>query len=227
MKKIEVDEQEWWIRDGVGGEGDTYVLKEARGYFRRVEVTEGDIWLDVGANIGAFACRAAKKALAVIAVEPAPDNLKILYANIALHNLDNVFVVPMALVGSSSVKTVTLYLNAGKNPGAHSLYASGRGDSVRVLAVDVNRIIKRYGINKMKIDAEGAEVDILFGMDKSAWSEIQALVMEFHFNYLKDKDHGIYTKTLALLHKHFDNVDAMNPNRGLKNWHTTLSASVA
>jgi FkbM family methyltransferase len=224
VKKIEVDGKEWWIRDGKGGEGDTFVIKEARGYFRRVEVTEGDIWLDVGANIGAFACRAAKKAIAVVAVEPAPDNLDVLYANIELHNLDNVFVVPMALVGSSHVKNVTLYLNTHRNPGSHSMYASGRGTNIRVLAVDANKVIKRYGINKAKLDCEGAEVDILFGLNDSSWSSIQALVMEFHFNWLKDKDHSIYTQTLELLDQNFTQVKAMAPEKGMKNWHTTLTA---
>ncbi|WP_231136371.1 FkbM family methyltransferase [Acidianus ambivalens] len=63
-------------------------------------IREGDIVIDAGANIGLFSILASFKVKdkgRVIAIEPEPNNLKILMQNVELNNLDNVIVIPKAL----------------------------------------------------------------------------------------------------------------------------------
>ncbi len=222
MDKVFWDEIWWNIRPETL---DEYVIKEARSYFKRVELDETDVWLDVGANIGAFSVRAAQKALAVIAVEPAPDNLKILYQNTSY--LDNVVVVPMALIGASKMTSVALYLNAGKNPGGHSMYVQGGRSMIRVLAVGVNKIIKKYGVNKMKIDTEGAELDILYGLNDETWSMLTEVILEYHIRILKDEDRSELRRLLDLFQDHgFTMQYSGDPfKEGNKSWHCLVWGS--
>ena len=63
-------------------------------------IKEGDIIIDAGADIGLFSVLAAfkvKEKGRVIAVEPEPNNLKILRENVELNYLKNVIIVPKAL----------------------------------------------------------------------------------------------------------------------------------
>jgi FkbM family methyltransferase len=63
-------------------------------------IKEGDIIIDAGADIGLFSVLAAfkvKEKNRVIAVEPEPNNLKILRENVELNYLKNVIIVPKAL----------------------------------------------------------------------------------------------------------------------------------
>ncbi|MFP3131163.1 MAG: FkbM family methyltransferase, partial [Nitrososphaeria archaeon] len=63
-------------------------------------IKEGDIVIDAGANIGLFSILASFKVKdegGVIAIEPEPNNLKILMQNVKLNRLDNVIVIPKAL----------------------------------------------------------------------------------------------------------------------------------
>jgi len=63
-------------------------------------IKEGDIVIDAGANIGLFSILASFKVKdkgRVIAIEPEPNNLKILKENVDLNGLKNVIIVPKAL----------------------------------------------------------------------------------------------------------------------------------
>ncbi|WP_084301180.1 FkbM family methyltransferase [Comamonas badia] len=82
--------------------------------------------IDVGANIGSITIPAIKRGLVktATAIEPHPDNLRLLKANLALNDLDSkVNVIPQA-VGKESA--TTLYLNESPtNSGNHSIGVNG------------------------------------------------------------------------------------------------------
>ncbi len=223
LKKVEIDDLKWWVRKDTL---DEYVIKEARAYGKRVEFRSKDVWLDAGANIGAFACRAAKKVSQVIAIEPAPDNLEVLEANIELQGLDNIVVIPKALVGDDS-KRVDLYLNQAKNPGSHSQFVQRGREVIHVPAININKVIRKYDITKFKMDVEGAEYSLIMGIKTELWSELSEFVLEYHFAALKDKDHKMFKKLMSKLTKEGFNFNGHGPkwNDGMKNWHTLLDGA--
>jgi len=58
---------------------------------------EGDIFLDVGAHVGIYAVKLARKVSKVIALEPEPQNYGFLYRNILVNGLgDKIIALPVA-----------------------------------------------------------------------------------------------------------------------------------
>ena len=60
---------------------DEYVFKEIKPSYNCLELGEGDIVLDIGANIGAFSKYAMEKGAYVYAYEPEPENYELLVVN--------------------------------------------------------------------------------------------------------------------------------------------------
>ncbi len=86
-------------------------------YLPRFELENfGGVVLDAGANTGLFSLVASNFARKVVAIEPHPTNLAFLKRNLAINNVDNVFVVNRSLWSNKS--TLNLYQD---NSIAHSL----------------------------------------------------------------------------------------------------------
>lgn len=144
--------------------------------FKRV-VKEGDVVLDIGANIGYFTLLAARlvgEKGKVYSFEPEPTNYSLLLKNIKLNSYDNV--VPLQKAVSNVKGTVRLHLS-DTDTGAHTLRhnPSGQGftalpsdKSVEVEAVALDEYFedKGHAINVIKLDVEGAEMAVLLGMDR-------------------------------------------------------------
>lgn len=134
------------------------------------ELQQGDVVLDVGANIGLHALTAAKRLKVlgggrVIAFEPAADCLAKLHAA-AERNGVRVDVVPAALGGRESyaaLRADSRYDEA--DAGVRSLY----GDGTVVQEVPVVRLddwVEEHALQRldiMKVDIEGSEVPALTG----------------------------------------------------------------
>jgi FkbM family methyltransferase len=130
----------------------------------------GDVVVDVGANIGYFTLLSASMVGPkgrVHAVECSPDTLAVLKNNIQKNHLHNVEVYPVA--ASNERGTLNLNVTAiglswlvphDKWPGSK---ASPR--TVSVPAVPLDEIIQSP-VHFVKIDAEGADLDVLKGMKR-------------------------------------------------------------
>lgn len=101
---------------GVRGEQDRLqLLSEVEEYFTHgARVVAGQVVLDVGANVGAFAMLAAEKARGALALhcfEPAPKNIALLRKNLAARDVTKTaHIAALALVGPSDAgKTLPLY----------------------------------------------------------------------------------------------------------------------
>jgi FkbM family methyltransferase len=136
--------------------------------FLRDELQSDDTYIDVGAHIGIDAAFVAKLAPAgtVVAFEPAPDTVAVLRDSVG--RLDNVEVVPVAL--GDGAGTLTLRTNPKWHPDDAATRSSvGAGPPVcqaQLLrfddwATDLTRM------DVIKIDVEGAELDVLKGMPQS------------------------------------------------------------
>jgi FkbM family methyltransferase len=128
-------------------------------------LNDADVFVDVGANIGYFACLSRSMGKHTIAVEPLPDNLRYLMANLAANGWnDDVEVYPVGL---------------GDRPTLAWLYGSGTASSLltgwagasprfrRMIPLSTLDILLgcRFQGKRMviKIDVEGAEHSVLLG----------------------------------------------------------------
>jgi len=146
-------------------------------------VRPGDTVVDVGANIGyntLHAARLAGQRGRVVAVEPTPDNLDVLRQNIQAAGLANVTVQPVA-AGRAS-QTRELYVRGARSAVnslfAESCYASVT-DVLRVPVMPLDDFVDGTA-DVVKIDVEGAELDVLAGMTRLLRARPKALIVEWH-----------------------------------------------
>lgn len=184
---------------------DEFVLKEvltARTYSAKITLSPSDIWLDIGANIGAFTVSIAQRVKRVFCYEPDADNFALLEENLKLNGCRNVVATRAAVVANDR-PIVNFYLNTGKNKGAHSLYARRGRERVTVPAVSIASVLRRARPTKIKLDAEGAESELLPEIDLS---RIKELIFEYHRQFLKDEDNTLFGEILAQLDAAFPRV---------------------
>jgi FkbM family methyltransferase len=139
-----------------------------------LKLSEGAVFFDVGAHIGYFSMKAARrvgKSGQVVAFERNPEILKLLRDNVAANHADNVTVEPIACTDREQM--LTLYAAPSINTGASSLARENSDvseqESARPFAVrgrpidDVVRELRLTRVDAMKIDVEGAELSVLRG----------------------------------------------------------------
>jgi FkbM family methyltransferase len=115
------------------------------------------VFVDVGANIGGYAIRAAKYCK-VYAFEPLPRNYKILKIN---EKLNNVKINSFNIAAGNKNEKVKLYYTPG-NLGLSTIkYVQNYFVEVEMKPLD--EIINEESIDLMKIDVEGAEDLVLEG----------------------------------------------------------------
>jgi len=168
------------MQEGIFEAQETLLLRE---YLR-----SADVFVDVGANIGFYACLARLADKHVIAVEPLSKNLEYLYANILANDWTDIEVFPVGL--SDRPGLATLY--GGSSTGA-SLISSWAGASQlfrRIIPVSTLDVLLngRFAGKKIliKIDVEGAEYPVLLGatnvmclQPKPTWI-VEICFNEFH-----------------------------------------------
>lgn len=137
-------------------------------------LSSGDIFIDVGANIGWFTIGAARQvgqAGKVIAFEPSSQINPQLQRNIYLNKLSNVKVEKIALSDENGTAILSGYTE--ENIGLPSIVGNSdnyeKSGSEKVETVRFDDYYQRASLGKIrliKIDAEGAEMKILEGMGK-------------------------------------------------------------
>ena len=133
-------------------------------YRVRPHITAGSRVVDIGAHVGTFTLWAVSLGATVIAVEPYPPNVERLVRNTT--GRPNVTVWPVA-AGSSERMCGT----DGQDTGVATI----PGGTIRM--VTLATIIGGIPVDVLKIDAEGAEYDILIGADLAL---VDYLTLELH-----------------------------------------------
>ena len=129
-------------------------------------IRPGFVFLDVGANIGAYSLFVAGRADAtarILAIEPQPAIYDRLVANIRLNGFSTIKAIDCAVADRSG--ELTLFIDA-KNSGESSLkiVAAGGAEPIKVCARRLLDIVREEGfqrIDAIKLDVEGAEDLIL------------------------------------------------------------------
>ncbi len=138
-------------------------------------LSDGDIFVDVGANFGYYTLLAAEivgTSGRVLAFEPHPHVAEWLGQNVSLNRFDNVEVYALALGDHTGI--TDLYTPIGEQSGLATLQPSGRlPDKMRTRRVQVQMNTMDnactdylHRITAIKIDAEGYEVPILTGAEQ-------------------------------------------------------------
>ncbi len=129
----------------------------------RIKDLSGATAIDIGANIGSYTLRLAKRFAHIIAFEPNPICSRVLQINIASNKFQNVVVQQIAL--SDRNGTLPFYIRGGGASSLTSTHYARKHD--KVIQVKVSRLdnfqnsVRR--VDFIKIDAEGAELSILKG----------------------------------------------------------------
>lgn len=175
-------------------------------------IKEGDVVLDLGANIGIFAHRAELRgASKVICFEPIGPTFECLIKNKG----------PKTIVYKNAVGSENKFINF-KIPsdfthiGGASSLDSNIGDrsiihNETAYMININEIFKNIGykIDFLKIDIEGGEVDVLTSITDENLSSLRCVSIEMHNTYesftifhreLNNRFHDLGFKHFTLYH---------------------------
>jgi FkbM family methyltransferase len=139
----------------------TYILSQLK---------DGDVFFDVGANVGLFSLAVAKgnKAINVHAFEPIPLNATLFEASLYLNGIDSVKINRTCVGNRQGEVEFSLAVDSAYS----SIYDTGRKSESRKINVPITTLddyfesngLKRVDI--IKIDVEGAERLVLDGATK-------------------------------------------------------------
>ena len=159
--------------------------EETTRLFERI-LKPGMAVLDVGAHVGYYSLLAARHVGPtgkVYSFEPEADNYELLLKNIELNGYTNIHAVNSAI--SNLVGSRTLFLTS-LDSGRHSTYRHGLQERGEV-AVDTSTLdafLESLGwptVDLVKVDVEGAEMDVLAGMERLlGGANDLALILEFN-----------------------------------------------
>lgn len=139
----------------------------------------GDLFVDIGANIGSYSILAAAAGSNVIAFEPIPATFEALRRNIRFNDLgDRIGARNMGLGSTTS----TLEFTAGLDTVNHVVSESDEEQESICVAVDtLDRCLGERQPSVIKIDVEGFETSVLEGAEQALESDgLLALIVELN-----------------------------------------------
>ena len=198
------------------------------GYLQHgVQINDGDVILDIGANIGVFGIRAIQKfeKVQVHAFEPIPDIFAVLKANAEKFDKNRLRVHQFGIATTNEEVVFSYFPNTpalssfhmedwDENPSAFKEAVKGSmknppqnmkwmrlippvfaGAIAKKLpkgkkqihclirnTSDVIQELKLDRVDLLKVDCEGAELEVIQGISNTDWHKIKSVVIEVHDN---------------------------------------------
>jgi FkbM family methyltransferase len=165
--------------------------------FRRL-VEPGSTVFDVGANAGYFSVLSAELGANVHAFEPNPAVNALLGTTAAFGA--RITVAPYAC--GAAAGTMPFYLSDPGAIGSSGLMVALGRESVQVGVITLDDYAEEHNAHPqlVKIDVEGAEADVLRGMQQILRRDRPALIIELHVTK-GDVEHATHDEVAALLSK--------------------------
>lgn len=178
------------------------------------QLQPGDVFYDVGANIGCYSLYAAYLGATVVAIEPHCANVQSLLANIAANNFRDITVYQCA-VGSERGFVPFHYLDPSPGSSGSQVYDAvleGRPFTPRAsqmiwqerldrLISENRRISETSPRTLLKIDVDGREDDVLVGLP--SLDEVTSVQVEVGPNTKDVIDQLMLTRGFSCISEHF------------------------
>jgi FkbM family methyltransferase len=164
-------------------------------------VEPGDVVVDVGANVGVIALLAAslvQEEGQVVAVEPNPDNVQLLYRGIVLNGYQNITVLPFAASGKRAIFSLT-----GGTSNTHIIGANATHDGHLAQSIVLDEALSGLSrLDFVKMDIEGHEPLALEGARALLKRHKPTLLIEFNPRCLdiQQCDPAKYVSALLEIH---------------------------
>jgi FkbM family methyltransferase len=167
---------------------------EADNYsFLQQQVKPGMQIIDIGAHIGLFSVCCSQLTGPegkIICFEPTPGTYSILKNTLRLNHCDNV--IPCLAAVSDKEGTATFYVSHTEGCNSNSLVKNKSDNQLSaydVQLVTIDSIVAEYAIHPslIKIDAEGAELDVLKGGINTYKQHKPVLILGLHPAFIKQK----------------------------------------
>lgn len=142
-------------------------------------INGGDIVVDIGGHIGSFSVLAGSRGAVVLTYEPVKRNFDLLKKNTEINGFNNT-VFNMAVTGKEEVRRIYV---RGFNFGGSNLYTVHENPDFYedVQCTTLDRIFENNNLDHidfLKLDCEGAEVEILEATTRL--KDIKTIALEFH-----------------------------------------------
>lgn len=140
----------------------------------------GGTFIDVGAHVGCYSVRAARKASKVHAIEPNPDAVEILKANCNLNHIDNVTIYPVAAWNCDTELALESPNGFPRDASTRTIPSSNeQADTVPARPLD-KVLANLDAADLLKLDVEGSDLYALEGMRNLLIRLRPALIIEDH-----------------------------------------------
>lgn len=143
------------------------------------ELRAGDVFYDIGANVGTYSLIAAHRGGTVVAFEPGYASYARLCDNVALNGFDDAIVPVPLLLSSTTGKARFDYSSLPPGYAKHAVEGEGMTGSrvpaepvfrQQALAVRLDDAVRWFGLpppNIVKIDVDGFELEVLGGSEET------------------------------------------------------------
>jgi FkbM family methyltransferase len=138
---------------------------------------------DIGAHIGLFTLKMSKQYpnSKIIAIEPNPMNFNFLIKNIFINGLEGRVCLFNVAIGGKKGKIILLLSKLSRGDSSiRKWHNAGSGGYLVVNMLPLDEILLSENFcNLIKIDVEGAEMEVLRGLEKQ-YVKVCRLIMEIH-----------------------------------------------
>ncbi|GEM_PF-2855266 len=147
--------------------------------------------LDVGAAIGDFSIFAGQlfPQATIIGFEPTPHTYALFKKNIAENLHNNISAIHTA-IGTQKEYTISISNHNVKSSAHTTTNSPKKQQTITIPATPLDTFITRE-VDLIKIDCEGAELDILLSIRNESFAKIKNIVLEYHNHIVEDEDKKI------------------------------------
>lgn len=160
--------------------------------WRRV-LRAGDLFVDVGANIGAYSVLAAELGAEVVALEPGPEALDHLRANVARNGYP-----VRVLAAAAGERPGRSAFTSDRDMGNRLVRGEDAGAGVTVPVVTIDSLVGDRRVAGLKVDVEGAERLVLEGA-RRALAERRIDLLQIEWNDCSERFFGEGREPVARL----------------------------
>jgi FkbM family methyltransferase len=162
-------------------------------YFEAAILHRGDLFLDIGANVGGWLIPASPYYRKVIGFEPSPEVARVLENNLRLNKVRNAEIQQIALGDIDGTRSLYLYPENGHDSFyPEHMMKKTTGKKVGVWTQPLDSL--NLAPSTIKIDTEGYEFPIILGGMKTLQKHLPGLCIETH----RLEDHNLIADTLPM-----------------------------